>query len=131
MSFQVTDASGKTVVNDPRDNGHWNYSEAWWIPPGSGGQGINTSHYADTYSLPTGPKDTCGTITFTGSVQLYVNIALPGAFVTPNPNTHAGRLPSTTTPNAMAGFGPMSVPSPVAHNVTVTWRPPGGKTKVS
>jgi hypothetical protein len=128
VSFDVHDEDGD-AFDDPRDDGHWNYSEAWWIPPGRGGQGMKGRHFADTYWLPSGTSCAYGTIVFTGSLQLYTNITLPAAFTRENPDTNAHTLPSTTSTDAMANFN-AALTAPVAHVVTVSWTL-GGATTVS
>ena len=92
-------------MNFPFDDGHWNYWEAWEVPPGSTHPPIIAGRAIDDIlSMPDGNRKTCGTIIEQGTSLFYPNTELSNAF-RPGRAVHAGILYSTYNGEAMVMGG--------------------------
>jgi hypothetical protein len=120
MRTDATDAGGIVDVDETMAAHFW---EAWRVAPGGTLDELvanGSESYTDRYMLPSAPG-LKGSFDVTGRVRFYEGLVLPTTFVTQNPATMAGDLPSTAVDPALPGGTPA-----LAHDIAGTWDCCGG-----
>ena len=99
--YVVQEITGSVTASHPdgrtyaADRHFW---EAWYIPPGSQHTTLvlDGESYDDRFGVQGWTPGASGTMTTSATARFYPGIELPSTFIRNNPDTNAGRLPSTT-----------------------------------